>query len=213
MKENCTRCGESYLEEHMHSCECGRYMCYRCLPAHKKVECPKSVNLQVSPSGGLQSIFSLKFLQSLDSYMESTFSAVYVCSKVNENLVMTQVSFKHSVVIGHDLKIKLTKDESEQLLLIHGNQSQAILNYYIEKVQNEIEIKLDWLKKKKNESSDKSQVNSYGYTPELANKFSAYFEGLSEEEKALVKFAYSKLNIRTIKGYKEYINQKSKKLQ
>jgi len=152
--------------------------------------------MEVFPLSALQSIFSLKFLQSLDKYIEFSFEVLYVWSKVNDDLVMTEVSFKHAIAIGHNVKIKLEKSEFTQLLQKYDRNIERIQRNYIERVEREVTNKINWLKKNKTAektSSTKSKVSSNDYTPQLANEMAAYFDGLSENDAFIKKVKNSQL--------------------
>ena len=210
MRENCSSCQESYLTEHIHHCECGRYLCFKCIQIHKQVDCAKNANEIVYPPNSMQSAFSTKFLQKLDSHIESTYEIVYVWSKATADFIKTEVSFKYGLAIGENFSISLENDEFNQLLQVHDGNSQNVNNAYIHKVKTIVEKNLKRIKQNKlvkSNSATNANTYSFGYTPVVANEMSIFFDGLSSDDKALVKIAYRKNNIRTINGFLEYIKQ------
>ncbi|MDO6447168.1 putative RNA uridine N3 methyltransferase [Colwellia sp. 1_MG-2023] len=177
---------------------------------HKQVDCVKNANEIVYPTNSLPGTFSKQFLQKLDSHTESTYEIVYVWSKATADFIKTEVSFKYGLAIGENFSISLESDEFKKLHQVHNGDSQAVKNAYIDKVKTTVEKnlkRLDQNKLVKSHSATNANTYSFGYTPEIANDMSRFFDGLSNDEQTLVKIAYQKNNIRTINGFIEYIKQ------
>ncbi|GAA6203643.1 hypothetical protein [Thalassotalea sp. SU-HH00458] len=210
MRETCSSCQESFLTEHIHHCECGRDLCFRCIQIHKQGDCAKNTNKIVHPTDSMQNVFSQDFLHKLDSHIEYLYKIVYVWSEATNQSITSGVSFKSGLAIGESFTISLEVDEFKQLLQVHDGNNQEILSAYIQKVKSTVSKKLEQFEKnklKKSHSTANSNTYSFGYTPDEANEMSAFFDGLSNDDKTLVKTAYRKNNIRSISGFIEYIKQ------
>lgn len=140
MRAICSGCGESFSDENMDNCECGRTLCYRCIAIHKQ----KTGHLSTSDLGRfrvqLNEEFTKPFLNQLSNELLS-YPEVDRCSNLAlPQVVSTTLDLIHKEHGKKQLTFEMTRKQFEQLLNTFDNDGKHVQDFYVDRVTTYLKL-------------------------------------------------------------------------
>ena len=147
MRAICSGCGESFSDENLDNCECGRTECYRCLALHKQETGHSSTSDLGRFRVQLNEQFTRAFLKDLESELLTNPEVGHCFNLALPQVVSTSVWLKHKDHGEKHFDFKMTRKQYEQLLNTFDNNSENVLNFYVDRVTTYLQLVVGELNK------------------------------------------------------------------
>ena len=153
MRDYCSGCGESFKNDNMDTCQCGRSFCWRCMSEHKQATRHSSESDKGRFRVQLNDVFRRDFLSELNKKIEESQEVKSCSSLAVPQVVHTHIWF-HDRSAGKQLiEYELERPAYEVLLKQLGNDREAVIKYYVEHVTEMLETTLAEIKASKLEEA------------------------------------------------------------
>lgn len=142
MRDYCSGCGESFKADNMDTCQCGRSLCWRCMAEHKQSTGHSSESDKGRYRVQLNDVFRRDFLISLNKKIEQIPEVKSCSSNAGPQFVQTHI-WLHERHNGKQLiEYLLERPSYESLLKQYDDQREAVMAYYMERVEQQLEAVL-----------------------------------------------------------------------
>lgn len=164
MRDFCSGCGETFLDENMDNCNCGRSLCYACMAIHKQESGHKKINPYPNQHVLLNECFDEELVDIINREILASERITSVLTTAHGNSLSSQINYYDSENQSKCVIYKMSYLEYVELFKCLNEHIYRVCDYYADSAIKATMVKVSHLEKstgnefRQNQSIDANSI-------------------------------------------------------